>query len=124
MLSSTKQVTTCAAVKNVAPIQSLYSSRPLNSFLVNKSALRWEGNSDSSSFSDTYSDTGADTDIESDTSEYASLVSEGKSDAGLDSEAEEILKDIAQLRADGPAKPTHTPYTVKLWKREGEFWER
>jgi hypothetical protein len=118
MLSSTKQVTTCAAVKNVAPIQSLYSSRPLNSFLVNKSALRWEGNSDSSSFSDTYSD------IESDTSEYASLVSEGKSDAGLDSEAEEILKDIAQLRADGPAKPTHTPYTVKLWKREGEFWER
>jgi hypothetical protein len=43
---------------------------------------------------------------------------------GLDSEAGEILKDIAQVRAEGPAKPNHSTHTKKLWKREGEFWER
>jgi hypothetical protein len=86
----------------------------------------WEGQSDTNSFSDTYSDpdTEADTDIEPSTSEDAGLILEQESDTDLDSEAEEILKDIAQLRAEGPAKPNHTPHTVKLWKREGDFWER
>jgi hypothetical protein len=50
--------------------------------------------------------------------------SDDESDADLDSEAEEILKDIAQLKKEGPAKPNHTPQTKKLWKREGEIWER
>ncbi|KAI1663563.1 DUF3435 containing protein [Pyrenophora tritici-repentis] len=88
----------------------------------------WEGQSDTNSFSDTYSDpdTEADTDIniELSTGEDAGFTSEQELDADLDSEAEEILKDIAQLRAEGPAKPNHTPHTIKLWKREGDFWER
>ena len=44
-----------------------------------------------------------------------------KSDAELDSKAKEILEDIAQLGKEGPVKPNHTPYTQKLWKREGKF---
>jgi len=48
----------------------------------------------------------------------------GLEDLGLNSEAKEILKDIAKLRDEGPAKPNYTPYTKKLWKKEGEFWER
>ena len=87
-----------------------------------------EGQSDTNSFSDTYSnhDTEADTDIdiELSTGEDPGLTLQQEPDADLDSEAEEILKDIAQLRAEGPAKPNHTPHTVKLWKREGDFWER
>ena len=35
-------------------------------------------------------------------------------DIELDSKAEEILKDIAKLEEEGPAKPNHTPYTKKL----------
>jgi hypothetical protein len=86
----------------------------------------WEADSDTNSFSDTYSDSSveADTDIEKSTGNDASLSVHQDSDADLDSEAEEILKDIAQLRAEGPAKPNHTPHTVRLWKREGDFWER
>jgi len=45
----------------------------------------------------------------------------GLEDPGLDSKAKEILKDIAKLRDKGPAKLNYTPYTKKLWKREGEF---
>jgi hypothetical protein len=76
--------------------------------------------------SDSYSDpdTEADTDIEPGTGEDGGLVLETDSDPELDSEAEEILKDIAELKAEGPAKPNHTTHTVKLWKREGEFWKR
>jgi hypothetical protein len=51
-------------------------------------------------------------------------VLEEDSEPDLDSEAEEILKDIAQLRAEGPAKPNHNKHTTKLWKREGELWVR
>jgi hypothetical protein len=71
-------------------------------------------------------DTEADTDIdiEQSTGGDAGFTLQQEPDADLDSEAEEILKDIAQLRAEGPAKPNHTPHTVKLWKREGDFWER
>jgi hypothetical protein len=85
-----------------------------------------EADSDTNSFSSTYSDSSveADTDIEMSTGDDASLSVHQDSDADLDSEAEEILKDIAQLRAEGPAKPNHTPHTVRLWKREGDFWER
>jgi hypothetical protein len=79
-------------------------------------------NSSTNSFSDSYS--GPDTEAETDTGEDASFASAEESDVGLDSEAEEILKDIAQARAEGPAKPNHTTHTKKLWKREGELWER
>ena len=48
-----------------------------------------------------------------------------ESNAGLDIEldfkAKEILKDIAELEKEGPAKLNHTTYTKKLWKREGEI---
>jgi hypothetical protein len=109
-------------MKNVAPMRDLYPSRRPSPSSITNSDLY----SNTNSFSDTYSDpdTEAVTDIESGTGEYASLVSEEESDVGLDSEAEEILKDIAELRAEGPAKPNHTTHTVKLWKREGELWER
>ena len=42
----------------------------------------------------------------------------------LDSEGEEIMKDITELDAEGPAKPRHSNRTVALWKREAEFWEQ
>ena len=35
-------------------------------------------------------------------------------DIELDSKAKEILKDIAKLEEEGPAKPNYTPYTKKL----------
>jgi hypothetical protein len=38
----------------------------------------------------------------------------GSEDLGLDSEAKEILKDIAELRDEGLAKPNYTSYTKKL----------
>ncbi|CAN9360413.1 unnamed protein product [Alternaria alternata] len=131
MLSSTKRIirkelATSTGIKNAALMRNRYSLRRSNSSLATDSC--WEGQSDTNSFSDTYSDpdTEADTDINIELSagEDASFTSEQKSDANLDSEAEEILKDIAQLRAEGPAKPNHTPHTIKLWKREGDFWER
>ena len=90
------------------------------------SDLELNSNSDySDSYSDpnTEPDTEPDTDDEPDINEHPDLEL-GLEDPGLDSEAEEILKDIAELRDKGPAKPNHTPYTKKLWKREGEFWER
>ncbi|KAJ6280847.1 hypothetical protein J3E71DRAFT_362257 [Bipolaris maydis] len=87
-----------------------------------------ERQSDTDSFSDTYSDpdTEAETDIDikPSTGKDDGFTMQQESEADLDSEAEEVLKDIAQLRAEGPAKPNNTPHTVKLWKREGEFWER
>ena len=129
MPSSTKrsirrELVTSTAVRNAALVRNRYSLRRPNPSLAAISC--WEGQSDTNSFSDTYSDpnTEADTDIEPSTSEDAGLVLEQEPDADLDSEAEEILKDIAQLRSEGPAKPNHTPHTVKLWKREGDFWER
>jgi len=42
-------------------------------------------------------------------------------DVELDSKAKEILKDITKLEEEGPAKLNHTPYTKKLWKREGKI---
>ena len=42
-------------------------------------------------------------------------------DVELDSKAEEILKDIAKLEEEGLMKLNYTPYTKKLWKREGEI---
>ena len=80
--------------------------------------------------SDSYSDPDTDpnTDIESDVGTNSDsgldVESDAELDADLDSEAEEILKDIAQLRQEGPAKPNHTLHTKKLWQREGEIWER
>jgi hypothetical protein len=35
-------------------------------------------------------------------------------DMELDSKAKEILKDIAELEEEGPAKLNYTPYTKKL----------
>jgi hypothetical protein len=75
-----------------------------------------EADSDTNSFSDTYSDSSveADTDIQLSASDDASLSVHQDSEVDLDSEAEEILKDIALLRAEGPAKLNHTPHTVRL----------
>ena len=75
---------------------------------------------------DSYSDlnTKPDTDAEPDTGKDSDLGLDQESDGDLDSKAEEILKDIAQLREEGPAKPNHTPHTQKLWQREDEIWER
>ncbi|KAF1938204.1 hypothetical protein EJ02DRAFT_474319 [Clathrospora elynae] len=97
--------------KNAALMRNRYSLRRSNPSLAADSC--WEGQSDTNSFSDTYldPDTEADTDIdiELSTGEDAGFTLQQEPDADLDSEAEEILKDIAQLRAEGPAKPNHTP---------------
>lgn len=124
--TTTRALATSLAVKSVSSTRSLYPSRRSNPFSAADSGSCREGDSSTKSFSDTYSDpdTDADTDIEPGTSEDAGLVLEKDSVPGLDSEAEDILKDIAQLRAEGPAKPNHTKHTTKLWKREGEFWDR
>jgi hypothetical protein len=102
-----KELATSTGIKNAALMRNRYLLRRSNSSSAADSC--WEGQSDTNSFSDTYSDPNT---------------SEQEPDADLDSEAEEILKDIAQLRAEGPAKPNHTPHTIKLWKREGDFWEK
>jgi hypothetical protein len=109
MSLSTKQtairvLATSTAVKN-AKCSSITSTNPCSSI---DPGQPWEGNP-STSPSDIFSD--PDTEVESE-------------EVDLDSEAEEILKDIAQAREEGSAKPNHTPYTTKLWKREGDFWER
>ncbi|KAF2679993.1 hypothetical protein K458DRAFT_312707, partial [Lentithecium fluviatile CBS 122367] len=39
------------------------------------------------------------------------------SDSELDSEGEEIMKDIAQCKFEGPARPRHKSQTEKLWNR-------
>ena len=51
------------------------------------------------------------------------IESNTESNTELDSKAKEILEDITQLGKKGPIKLNHTPYTQKLWKREGEFWK-
>jgi hypothetical protein len=75
-------------------------------------------------YSNPNTEANTDINIELSTGEDAGLTLQQEPDADLDSEAEGILKDIAQLRAEGPAKPNHTSHMVKLWKREGCFWER
>jgi hypothetical protein len=124
MPSFTKQTTTRAlatstAIKNVAPTRNLYQSCRSNSSSATDSGSCREGDLSTKLSSDTNSDpdTEADGDIEPGTSEDAGLAVENYSDPNLDSEAEEILKDIAQLKAEGPAKPNHTKHTTKLWKR-------
>ncbi|KAF2844130.1 hypothetical protein T440DRAFT_436829, partial [Plenodomus tracheiphilus IPT5] len=129
MPSSTKRTTTralaiAAGVKNVASTRKLFPSYRSKPSSATDSDSCWEGDASTKSCFDTYSDpdTDADTDIEPGTSEDVGLVLEKHSDLHLDSEAEEIRMDIAQLRAEGPAKPNHTKHTKKLWKREGELW--
>ena len=51
----------------------------------------------------------------------SNVESDAELDIKLDSKAKEILKDIAELEKEGPVKLNHTPYTKKLWKREGEI---
>ena len=65
-------------------------------------------------------DTEPDTDDELDINIYPNLKL-GLEDLGLDSKAKKILKDIIELRDKGLAKPNHTSYTKKLWKREGKL---
>ena len=48
----------------------------------------------------------------------------GGSDSELDSEGEEIMRDIAQCKFEGPARPKHKPQTVKLWQSERRIWNR
>jgi hypothetical protein len=121
MRSSTNRTTqwepaTSTIVKNAVSTRNLYLTRPSHQSLA------------ADSFSDTCSDPDSeadtDIDIELSTSEDAGITLQQESDADLDSEAKEILKDIAQARAEGPAKPNHTLKTVKLWKREGHFWRK
>jgi hypothetical protein len=123
--TTTRALATATAIKKVAPTRNLYQSRQSNLSSATDSGSCQEGDSSTNSFSNTNSDpdTEADRDIEPGTSEDASLALKNHLDPNLDSEAEEILKDIAQLKAEGPAKPNHTNHTTKLWKREGEFWE-
>jgi len=63
-------------------------------------------------------DTNPNTDIKPDVGtnldSSLDIESNAESNADLDSEAKEILKDIAQLRQEGLAKPNHTLHTKKL----------
>lgn len=120
-----RALATFTSTKRVAPMRKLYPSRRSDPFSATDSDSCCEGDSSAKSLSDTYTDpdTEADEDIEPGSSEDDSLVEKG-SDLYSDLEAEKILRDIARLRAEGPAKPNHTELTMKLWKREGEFWER
>lgn len=52
------------------------------------------------------------------------ILRQSVSDADLDSEGEEIMKDISELDAEGPAKPRHSTRTIALWTREAEFWKQ
>jgi hypothetical protein len=129
MLSLRKRTRRELATSTTAPTRNPYALH--RSGLSSSAETCQEGDSDANSFSDTYSDpdteaeADTDTDIEpADTGEDTSLVLEQESDAELDSEAEEILNDIARFKAEGPAKPNHTDHTKKLWRREGDFWER
>lgn len=76
------------------------------------------------SYSDSETDTENDLNTLAGSPTDTGSVSEGKSEVDLDSEAEEILKNIARFKAEGPAKPNHTPHTKRLWQREGDFWNR
>jgi hypothetical protein len=76
------------------------------------SDLNFESESDTDS--DSYSD--PDTELDIGTNPNVEL------DTDLDSEAEEILKDIAKAKEEGPAQPRHKPQTVRLWKSEGKLW--
>jgi hypothetical protein len=122
------ELITSTASQNAALMRNRYSLRRSNLSLAADSCCKRQ--SDTNSSSDTYSDpdteadTDTDIDIEPSTGKDDGFTMQQEPEADLDSEAEEILKDIAQLRAEGPAKPNHTPHTVKLWKREGDFWER
>jgi hypothetical protein len=122
------ELITSTASQNAALMRNRYSLRRSNLSLAADSCC--EKQSDTKSSSDTYSDpdteadTDTDIDIEPSTSKDDGFTMQQEPEVDLDSEAKEILKDIAQLRAEGPAKPNHTPHTVKLWKREGDFWER
>ncbi|KAF2826067.1 hypothetical protein CC86DRAFT_446552 [Ophiobolus disseminans] len=135
MPSSTKRTTrrslaTSIAVKNAA--QMRYCDLFRRSNLPSAPVSCWEADSDTHSFSDTHSDSSvkANTNVEMSTSDDASPSVHQDSDADLDSEAEEILKDIAQLRAEGPAKPNHTPHTRKNYSRVKKeslmrsYWKR
>ncbi|KAF2845010.1 hypothetical protein T440DRAFT_502719 [Plenodomus tracheiphilus IPT5] len=131
MSPSTKRTTTRAsaipvAVRNFASTRKVFPSYRSNPSSVTDSDSCWEGVASTKSYPYTYSNPNvdADTDTEPGTSEDAELVLEKDTDPCLDSEAEQIRKDIEQFKAEGPAKPNHTNHTKKLWKREGEFWER
>jgi hypothetical protein len=119
---ATKALVTSAVNPKAMLNQNLHSP-PYTSLDLN-SDLKLNSNSD---HLDSYLDLNTDlnTDIESDvgTNSDSSLdiKLDAELDADLDSKAEEILKDIAQLRQEGPVKLNHTPYTKKLWQREGEI---
>lgn len=105
---------TAAIVPNATLSQSLHSSRHASP--VSAINLYRESDLESNSSSDLHSDpdTKAYTDTKPDTSKDPDFSLDHKSDADLDSKAKEILKDIAQLKEEGPVKPNYTPYTTKL----------
>lgn len=75
-------------------------------------------------YSDSDSEAGSLSDYSAHSDSEDEVVRRSGSDTELDSEGEEIMKDITELDAEGPAKPRHSNRTVALWKREAEFWEQ
>lgn len=111
---------TSATDPKTIPNQNLHA--PPYASPISDSDLNFESGSDI--YSDSYSDSYSDPDTEPDICTDPNIGLELESDTDLDSEAKEILKDIAQLEEEGPAKPRHEPQTIKLWKREGEIWAK
>ncbi|KAF2726660.1 hypothetical protein EJ04DRAFT_539319 [Polyplosphaeria fusca] len=107
MPSSIKRTTT-RALATSAVITNVHPSHRSNPSSATDSDSCWEGESSTESLSDTYADpdTETDEDIELGTREDAGLMLEKDPDPHLDSEAEEILKDIAQLKAEGQQSQT------------------
>jgi hypothetical protein len=115
--------------KNGPLVRDLYPPRPSRLFSSQDSC--GENDSSSSSPSDyldsdtDYSDPETEMEPESEihtVEDVEEMLQEGISGGELDSEGEEIMKNIAECKAEGRAKPKHKPQTIKLWKREGEHW--
>jgi len=66
-----------------------------------------------SDYLDSYSDSGMD-------------INDPQSSSNVESESEgdDLIEDIDRNRAEGPAGPNQNDRTKKLWKREGELWQR
>jgi hypothetical protein len=115
---TTKALVTSAVNPKATSNQNLrsppYTSPDPNSDLeLNSNSDYSDLYSDPNTEPDTEPNTEPNTDDEPDINKHPNLEL-GLEDPGLDSKAKEILKDIAKLRDEGPAKPNYTPYTQKL----------
>lgn len=116
-----------ASSANSTPMRDCYRSHRSTPSTTPDLDLDWETRSTSSSSSYRQSDSGSEADSSPESTvpgDAEGNTGKGDSDTELDSEGEEIMRDIAECKLEGPAKPKHKPQTVKLWKREGEFWNR